>query len=154
MTRHSPFRSFVRTRYHEMGKHQYHLAEELGVDGTTVGRWLAGTSRMSNGDLEHLATWLELSKDERSWMMLAHDLLHAGDRVLRYVESLENDRFGNDICDQRIEKLHQLLGELHGQRAVTRHIKPIVYRPGVRLENDDDETHGKSGGNTRGSKPP
>lgn len=144
MTNRNPFRSFVRTRYHERGLHQYHMAEALGVDAATASRYLAGASRMDTGELDRLAEWLELSVDERSWMMLAHDIVHAGIRVQEYIESLEVERFGNDICDDRIGKLRGVLDEIHERRSSARNLPPIFYRPKPLLEKDDDDTHGKS----------
>lgn len=132
------FKSFIRSHYRSRGLHQSDLAAMLGVEQYTISRWLSGRSETPTAVLNAISAWLHLGADEHEWMLLAHDLLNAGERVSSYVELLEKDRFGNDICDQRIAKLRALLDELSAQRIATAHLRPLVYQPGERLALNTD----------------
>lgn len=114
----NPFMNFVRDRYRARGWHQSDVAARIGVSQASLSMYLNGQVKCPDQAFDAMCDLLDIRDIDRSKARLAHDLLHVPDSVRDYIARLEKDRHQRDVCDERLERLHKMTGELIRERSL------------------------------------
>lgn len=95
---------------------QSDLAAALGVEQSTLSRWMNGGTAIPKSQFEAICQILDVQGDERSWLWLMACITSSRDEVKEYIRRLEQQITTESQCDERLEKSVQFLNEMRERR--------------------------------------
>jgi transcriptional regulator with XRE-family HTH domain len=112
------------------------LAERMGIDASSLYRYLSGAIRMPEERVQDMARHLELSDAQREHLLLTVEVMAGSDRLQDYLRRVEVRALIADSCDNKLDRIDQLVAALRESIiAIEQPLRPIL----AHREKDTDQ---------------